>query len=110
MWACFFDTDPCKAGRLYPPRPLFGQIGKRLCDKDFPICPKSKERDVKYMSQTVRPMLSIGMIVKNEEKKLEKCLRALEPLRKAVPCELVIADTGSTDGTRTIAEKYADQD
>lgn len=61
------------------------------------------------MSQTVQPMLSIGMIVKNEEKKLEKCLRALEPLRKAVPCELVIADTGSTDGTRAIAEKYADQ-
>ena len=53
-------------------------------------------------------MLSIGMIVKNEEQKLEKCLKALQPLRDAVPCELVIADTGSTDGTRAIAEQYAD--
>ena len=55
-----------------------------------------------------QPMLSIGMIVKNEEKKLERCLTALQPLRDAIPCELVIADTGSTDGTRAIAERYAD--
>lgn len=52
--------------------------------------------------------LSIGMIVKNEEAILEKCLQSLEPLRKAVPSELIIADTGSTDRTIEIAEKYAD--
>ncbi|WP_166545138.1 glycosyltransferase family 2 protein [Anaerotruncus sp. 1XD42-93] len=52
--------------------------------------------------------LSIGMIVKNEEAILEKCLQSLEPLRKAVPSELIIADTGSTDRTMEIAEKYAD--
>ena len=55
-----------------------------------------------------KPLLSIGMIVKNEERCLEKCLKALKPLRDAIPCELVIADTGSTDKTREIAEKYAD--
>ena len=55
-----------------------------------------------------QPLLSIGMIVKNEERCLEKCLKALEPLRQAIPCELVIADTGSTDKTREIASKYAD--
>nr|WP_302665431.1 glycosyltransferase family 2 protein [uncultured Agathobaculum sp.] len=60
------------------------------------------------MNKCVKPVLSIGMIVKNEEKKLEKCLQALLPLCDAIPCELVIADTGSTDGTRTIAERYAD--
>lgn len=53
--------------------------------------------------------LSIGMIVKNEAAKLEKCLKALQPLRDAVPCELIIADTGSTDETRAIAQKYADE-
>lgn len=58
------------------------------------------------MSNT--PLLSIGMIVKNEIRCLEKCLKALQPLRDAIPCELVIADTGSTDGTREIAEQYAD--
>lgn len=35
-------------------------------------------------------------------------MKALQPLRDAIPCELVIADTGSTDGTREIAEQYAD--
>ena len=55
-----------------------------------------------------QPLLSIGMIVKNEERCLEKCLKALEPLRQAIPCELVIADTGSTDKTKDIASKYAD--
>ncbi len=55
-----------------------------------------------------QPLLSIGMIVKNEERCLEKCLKALEPLRQAIPCELVIADTGSTDSTKEIAKKYAD--
>lgn len=55
-----------------------------------------------------QPLLSIGMIVKNEERCLEKCLKALEPLRQAIPCELVIADTGSTDKTKEIASHYAD--
>lgn len=55
-----------------------------------------------------KPLLSIGMIVKNEIRSIEKCLQALQPLRDAVPCELVIADTGSTDGTREVAEQYAD--
>ena len=56
-----------------------------------------------------QPLLSIGMIVKNEERCLEKCLNALEPLRQVIPCELVIADTGSTDATIEIAKKYADK-
>ena len=52
--------------------------------------------------------LSIGLIVKNEERCLEKCLQALKPLRDVVECEVVIADTGSTDKTKEIAGKYAD--
>ena len=54
------------------------------------------------------PLLSIGMIVKNEIRCIERCLKALQPLRDAIPCQLVIADTGSTDGTREIVERYAD--
>ncbi len=50
--------------------------------------------------------LTVGMIVKNEEKTLGRCLAALEPLRKAVPSELIVTDTGSTDRTVEIAEKY----
>ena len=64
-----------------------------------------KIRKVVTMSER---LLSIGMIVKNEIRCLEKCLQALEPLRRAVPSELVIADTGSNDGTQEIAARYAD--
>lgn len=63
---------------------------------------------VKAQGRQEKLCLSIGMIVKNEEAILEKCLQALEPLRRAVPSELIIADTGSTDRTIEIAEKYAD--
>jgi len=55
-----------------------------------------------------KPFYSIGMIFKNEIRCLERCLRSLQPLRNAVPCEIVMADTGSTDGSREVAERYAD--
>ena len=87
---------------------FFKFMGKGFeCQESFPMNLKkwTKER---YRHGRKTPMLSIGMIVKNEEKKLERCLTALQPLRDAIPCELVIADTGSTDGTRAIAERYAD--
>jgi glycosyltransferase involved in cell wall biosynthesis len=54
-------------------------------------------------------VLSVGMIVKNEEKHLEKCLTALKPLLDAVPSELVITDTGSSDNTVEIARRFTDK-
>lgn len=54
-------------------------------------------------------LLSIGMIVKNEEKYLDQCLTALKPLLDAVDSELIIADTGSTDNTVEIAKKHTDK-
>ena len=54
-------------------------------------------------------ILTIGMIVKNEEKYLEKCLTAIQPIRDSVDCELIITDTGSTDRTVEIAERFADK-
>ena len=56
----------------------------------------------------MKPLLSIGIIFKNEIRCLERCLRSLEGLRQAVPCQLVMADTGSDDGSREVAAKYAD--
>lgn len=53
-------------------------------------------------------ILSIGMIVKNEERVLRRCLESLQPLMKAIPSELIIADTGSTDSTVEIAKEFTD--
>lgn len=53
-------------------------------------------------------LLSIGMIVKNEEKYLRRCLEAISPILREVPSELIIADTGSTDRTVEIAREFTD--
>ena len=52
-----------------------------------------------------RPSLSLAMIVKDEVATLEKCLATATPYVD----EVVIVDTGSTDGTRAIARQYADE-
>ena len=49
------------------------------------------------------------MIVKNEEKWLDKCLSAIKPILDNVDSELIITDTGSTDRTVGIAKKYTDK-
>ncbi len=55
-----------------------------------------------------KPLLSICIIFRNDIRCIERCLKALQPLRDMTSCELVMADTGSEDGSRTIAEKFAD--
>jgi glycosyltransferase involved in cell wall biosynthesis len=47
------------------------------------------------------PGLSLCMIVKNEAQHLEKCLRSVQGLVS----EIIIADTGSTDGSMEIARR-----
>lgn len=60
------------------------------------------------MEEHNNPFLSIGIIAKDEIRCIRRCLDSLKHLRQAVPCQLVIVDTGSTDGTREVAEEYAD--
>lgn len=50
------------------------------------------------------PRLSLCMMVKNEAETLEKCLELARPHVD----EIVVVDTGSTDGTQAIAQRYAD--
>ena len=49
-----------------------------------------------------RPLISLCMIVKNEEKNLPRCLDSV----KGVVDEIIIVDTGSTDKTKEIALYY----
>jgi len=51
-------------------------------------------------------LLSIGMIVKNEQKYLRNCLTSIKPVLDAVDSELIIFDTGSTDETVQIAKEF----
>lgn len=55
-----------------------------------------------------KPLLSIGLIFKNEIRCLERCLSSFNNLKKAIPCEIIAADTGSDDGSHEVAERYAD--
>ena len=49
--------------------------------------------------------ISLCMIVKNEEKILDRCLSGLADLMD----EIIVVDTGSTDRTKEIAAKYTDK-
>lgn len=49
--------------------------------------------------------LSLCMIVKDEEKVLDRCLKSI----KDVVDEIIIVDTGSSDKTKNIASKYTDK-
>ena len=50
--------------------------------------------------------LSVAIIFRNEIRCLERCLKSLQLLRERFSVEIVMADTGSTDGSRAVAERY----
>jgi len=52
-----------------------------------------------------RPLLSLCMIVKNEEKNIGECLKSA----KGLADEIIVTDTGSTDKTIEIARSYGAQ-
>ncbi|MCL2618978.1 MAG: glycosyltransferase [Defluviitaleaceae bacterium] len=54
-------------------------------------------------------LLSIGMIVKDEERHLRNCLNSIKPILEQVSSELIIFDTGSADNTREIAREFTDK-
>ncbi len=58
--------------------------------------------DVVKLAKPVEPTISLCMIVKNEEEFLEDCLASVKDL----VTEMIIVDTGSTDRTIEIAERY----
>jgi len=54
------------------------------------------------------PDVSFAIIFRNEIRCLERCFKSILPLKELCSCEIVAADTGSDDGSREVAEKYAD--
>lgn len=54
-------------------------------------------------------LISIVMMIRNEEKNLKRTLDALLPLMNDINSELIILDTGSTDNSVDIAKKYTER-
>ncbi|MFN4267834.1 MAG: glycosyltransferase [Fervidobacterium pennivorans] len=57
------------------------------------------------MSDKKRCLLSVAMIMKNEEHNLDRALGSIKPYVD----EIVVVDTGSTDNSVEIAKKYTDK-
>lgn len=59
--------------------------------------------------QSKAVLLSISILVSGQPDEVRRCLESLNDLREAVPCELLITDTGCPSETRKMVEKYADE-
>lgn len=51
-------------------------------------------------------LLTIGMPVSNQIRTIDRCLSHIKPLLDQLDAELVVADTGSTDGTIEVCREY----
>ena len=66
---------------------------------------KAKLKNKNILNNSVKPFISVCLIVKDEEQFLEKCLQSV----KDVADEIIIIDTGSQDNTVNIAKRYTDK-
>ncbi|MEI6154990.1 MAG: glycosyltransferase, partial [Deltaproteobacteria bacterium] len=93
---------------------LFHEIGAKLQEKDQSVeaaialtiaqglsTHANKPSTINDARSNDYPKISLSMIVKNESECLERCLESVLPLVD----EMVIVDTGSTDGTPDIARQ-----
>lgn len=55
-----------------------------------------------------KPLLTISMLVSGKED-MGKSLESLRHFKKALPCEIILVDTGCDAGQRAMAERYADK-
>ena len=74
-----------------------------LIQKLFKSFEKSHGINKKDYSFDPMTMLSICLIVKNEEKNIGRCLSSLSQIKNK---EIIIVDTGSNDKTKIIANQY----
>lgn len=97
--------------KIYPDNPIVenlkSEIQKFIVKSNLEINNDiSKQGIGKNQSSAIaKPFLTLSMIVKNEEKFIEGCLQSVQDIAD----EIVIVDTGSTDRTIEIAQKYTDK-
>lgn len=69
------------------------------------IMSKGSKKNREKRANPQKPLVSMCLIAKNEEKNLRRCLRSV----KAIADEIIFVDTGSTDGTIEIAKQYTEK-
>ena len=62
-------------------------------------------RDGLYMEHG-RPLLSISLLASNRIGTIRRCLDSLLPIMEHLPCELIVVDDHSSDGTKQIVEAF----
>lgn len=80
----FLSTADCYGNYLYKKNPIY--------------------TDGPFNGRTFQ--LTIGIPVSNQIQTIQRCLRHLNKLRASLNCELLIINTGSTDGTIEVAQEY----
>lgn len=60
--------------------------------------------DGKYKGRPL--LLTIGVPVSNQIDTIERCLNGVKPLLDGIDAELLVIDTGSTDGTLDVCRRY----
>lgn len=64
------------------------------------VASKEKNKEIKNIK------LTITMLVSNRIDTIKKCMDSINPILKNVPSELIVVDTGSTDGSIDIVKEY----
>ena len=93
-------TRVFERAQLMDPEAAWSEAVFHFLEKLKPDIPRY---DIEMLLEVEPVTVSAAMIVRNEERSLARCL---EQLQHAVD-EIVIVDTGSTDGTVEIAKRYS---
>lgn len=73
-------------------------------DGTYHIEPNPEYQDGPYDGRPL--LLTIGVPVSNQIETIRRCLNGIQPILEAIPSELLVIDTGSTDGTIEVAKEY----